>query len=68
MKQIRLSTHAKEQLHYRGIEESEVIEVMRTSSWELAKKGRFQAAKDFLFESEWNNKYYSLKQVKPIFV
>lgn len=68
MKPIRLSIHAKEQLHYRGIEEGEVFEAIRTSQWEPAKKGRFQATKDFLFQGEWNKKFYSYKQVKPIFV
>lgn len=68
MKPIRLSIHAKEQLHYRGIEEDELIETIRTSPWELSKKGRFQAKKDFLYGNEWNKKSYSLKQVKPVFV
>jgi hypothetical protein len=68
MKPIRLSIHAKEQLYFRGIEEDEVIETIRASQWELAKKEKLQASKDFRFGKEWNKKFYTYKQVKPIFV
>ncbi|MBF0457762.1 MAG: hypothetical protein HQK99_07695 [Nitrospirae bacterium] len=68
MKPIRLSMHAREQLYYRGIEEGEVFEAIIASSWEFAKKGRLQATKNFYFQNEWNKKYYSYKQVKPVFV
>ncbi|KWT94641.1 DUF4258 domain-containing protein [Candidatus Magnetominusculus xianensis] len=68
MRPIRLSVHAKEQLPYRGIEEDEVFDAIRTSTWETAKKERLQATKNYLYGNEWNNKFYSYKQVKPVFV
>ncbi|MBF0520807.1 MAG: hypothetical protein HQK92_13935 [Nitrospirae bacterium] len=32
------------------------------------KKREASGTKDFLFENEWNKKYYSYKQVRPIFI
>ncbi len=68
MKPIRLSGHAREQLIFRGATEEEVIETIRTSSWQPAELGRLECRKDFTFENEWNKKYYKIKQVRPIFV
>ncbi len=68
MKPIRLSGHAKEQLFYRGMTEEEVIETISFSTWQPAELGRLECRKDFVYEKEWNKKYYKTKQVKPIFV
>ena len=68
MKPIRLSGHAKEQLFFRGTTEDEVIEAIRTSTWQPAELERLECRKDFVFENEWNKKYYKTKQVRPIFV
>ncbi|MEW6108758.1 MAG: hypothetical protein AB1632_06280 [Nitrospirota bacterium] len=68
MKPIRLSGHAKEQLSYRGTTEEEVVETIRTSAWQQAELGRLESRKNFIFEKEWNKKYYKVKQVRPIFV
>lgn len=68
MKPIRLSGHAREQLFYRGATEEEVIETIKTSPWQPAESGRLECRKDFIFESEWNKRYYKKKQVRPIFV
>ena len=67
-KPIRLSEHAKQQLRFRGATEQQVIESIRTETWEPAELGRLECRKDFSFESEWNKKYYDTKQVRPIFV
>ena len=67
MKPIRLSGHAKEQLFYRGVTEEEVVETISSSTWQSAELGRLECRKDFLYEKEWNKKYYKTKQVKPIF-
>lgn len=67
MKPIRLSGHAKEQLFYRGVSEEEVIETISSSSWQPVELGRLEARKDFVYEKDWNKKYYKTKQVKPIF-
>ncbi len=68
MKPIRLSGHAKEQLFYRGATEEEVIEAIKTSPWQQAELGRLECRKEFVFEKEWNKRYYKIKQVRPIFV
>jgi len=67
-KPIRLSGHARGQLARRGVSEDEVIEAIRTSSWQPAELGRLECRKDFLYEREWNSKFYKTKQVRPIFV
>lgn len=68
MKPVKLSGHAKEQLVYRGVTEEEVVETISSSTtWQPAELGRLECRKDFLYEKEWNKKYYKTKQVKPIF-
>jgi len=67
-KPVRLSGHARVQLTRRGVSEDEVIEVIRTSSWQPAELGRLERRKNFLYGREWNGKFYETKQVRPIFV
>lgn len=67
-KPIRLSEHAKEQAHYRGCDEKEILETIQTTSWKRAELGRLQCKKDFSFNKIWNDKEYKTKQIKPIFV
>jgi hypothetical protein len=47
-KPIRLSEHAKQQLRFRGATEQQVIEGIRTSTWEPAQLGRLECRKDFI--------------------
>jgi len=68
MKPIRLSGHARENMRYRGATESEIVDVIRTVLWQPANRGRLECRKDFVYEREWNRKYYATKQVRPIFV
>lgn len=68
MKQIRLSAHAFSYTTKRGCTVAEVEEAIRTSPWEPAELGRLQSRKNFLFNLEWNGKFYATKQVRPIFV
>jgi hypothetical protein len=65
--QSRLS-HARQQLEFRGATEQQVIDTIRSETWEPAKHGRSGCRKNFVFNSEWNKKYYSTKQIRPIFV
>lgn len=67
-KKIRLSEHAQEQCRYRGTNEEEIVEAIHTSSWEKAELNRLECRKNFVFEKEWNKKYFKTKQVRPIFV
>ena len=66
-KPIYLSSHAKEQLVYRGANEREIIDTIRTCKWQEAELGRLECRKDFVYNKIWNNKRYKTKQVKPIF-
>jgi len=67
-KSIRLSEHAKQQLVFRGATEEQVFDAIRTEAWESAELDRLECRKNFVFNSEWNNKYYDTQQVRPIFV
>ena len=67
-KPIYLSGHARQQLGFRGASEQDVIESIRTSTWEPAELGRLECRKNFAFNAEWNGKYYSTRQIRPIFV
>ena len=67
MKPIRLSRHAQGQLTYRGTDEREIADTIRTSSWGPAELGRLECRKDFAYGKEWNGKMYGTKQVRPIF-
>jgi hypothetical protein len=67
-KPVRLSGHAYSQLARRGVGEEEVIEAIRTSSWQPAELGRLECRKDFPYGREWNGKFYKTKQVRPVFV
>ncbi len=68
MKAIRLSGHAREIIRFRGATEDEVIETIRSSSWSSAEQGRLECRKDFVYGKAWNGKFYTTKQVRPIFV
>ncbi|MBZ8181618.1 DUF4258 domain-containing protein [Oscillatoria salina] len=68
MKPVRLSAHARGYLNKRGFTVAEVEEAIRTSSWSIADRERLQCRKNFSFNQEWNGKFYTTKQVKPIFV
>lgn len=67
-KPIRFSGHARDRLDNRGIEQSEVIEAIRTSPWQQIERGRLECRKNFAYGREWNGKHYATKQVRPIFV
>jgi hypothetical protein len=67
-KPIRLSGHARRQLGFRGVTETEVIAAIRTEEWKPAHRDRRECRKNFPFNAEWNRVYYAIKQVRPIFV
>ena len=45
-KPVRLSGHARGQLTRRGVSEDEMVEAIRTSSWQSAELGRLECRKD----------------------
>jgi hypothetical protein len=67
-KPIQFSGHASQQLQFRGTTEAEVIEAIRTAPWHPADNGRMECRKDYAFDSVWNCRRYSTKQVRPVFV
>lgn len=67
-KPVRLSGHASGYLHRRGFTEAEVVETIRNSAWLPARSDRLEAAKDFLYDREWNGKHYATKRVRAVFV
>ena len=67
-KRIRLTGHALQQLGFRGTNEAEVTEAIRTARWGRAELGRIDCRKDFPFNAIWNGVHYATKQVRPIFV
>ena len=67
-KPIRLSSHAQEQLVFRGCSEVEIKETIRASQWTTTELNRRDCRKNFIFEKTWNNKFYKTKQVRPVFV
>jgi hypothetical protein len=68
MNAIRLTRHAQEQCIERGTNESEVIEAIRTGICSPAKKERFRYQANFQYGSEWQGKFYAIKQVAPVIV
>ena len=65
---ISFSHHAKDSMRRRGATETEVEETIQNTSWVQAKQNRWEAKRDFPFNQEWNNKYYQIKQVNPVFI
>lgn len=68
MKPIRISRHAHENMRFRGATEQEVLEAIGTAAWMPAEVGRLECRKDFAYGKDWNGKFYTTKQVRPIFV
>ena len=65
MKPIRLTTHALEQLAERGATDDEVKKAIEKGVREPAKRGRFMYRLNFQYNSEWQGKFYALKQGGP---
>jgi hypothetical protein len=68
VKPIRLSALARENMRSRGVTEQEVVESIRTAHWVHAELGRLECRKDFAYGKDWNGRFHTTKQVRPIFV
>jgi hypothetical protein len=68
MKTIKFSKHALSYKEKRCITETEVEDTIRNSKWQDADLDRLECKKDFEYNKVWNGKFYSTKQIKPVFV
>ena len=68
MQPIRLTTHALEQLAERGATDDEVKEAIEKGVREPAKHGRLMYRLNFQYDSEWQGRFYAIKQVAPVVV
>lgn len=66
--QTSLSKHCYHSMRKRGVQEFEIIETIQECNWTKAKFNRFEAEKEFCYNSSWNNKFYKFKKVNPVFV
>jgi Domain of unknown function (DUF4258) len=67
-KPVRLSNHAAGYLSRRGFTEAEVVETIRAGDWILTRAERWETARDFPYQEDWNGTFYTTKRVRPIFV
>lgn len=53
----------------RGANEAEIFEVIRTTPWQPADQAkRLECRQNFEYNEVWNGKFYTTKQIRPIFV
>ena len=67
MKPIRFSAHALDQAAHRGATVGEVVTTVREEPWRPADRGRFEAAREFVYNADWNGTRHGMKRVRPIF-
>lgn len=65
---VIFSGHAKDSMRKRGAEMDEVTRVIQQAEWSEASRGRFEAKLDLPYNKEWNKRYYSTKQINPVFI
>jgi len=61
---VRFHPHAHERMAERGTSEQEVADALREGEQFEAKFGRTGFRRNFLFEKQWQGKYYKTKQVE----
>ena len=69
MKPVRISRHAQKRMASRGATEAEVIEAIRSMTWQPARHNKMQTRKIFKFNqrSPINQKVYASKTVHVVF-
>ena len=67
-KSIRLSKHALEQCKERGASEEDIRIAIIKSKWLPARDNKLECKYSFQYNGQWANKYYAIKEVRPIFV
>lgn len=61
---VRFHPHAKQRMAERGATDAEVSAVIREGEHFEAKSGRAGFRRNFVFESQWQGKFYRTKQVE----
>ena len=67
-KPIYFTLHARRQMQARNTTTEEVEAVIRTAPWKLGERGRYSASKVFPFRRQHFGRFYTAKEVVPIFV
>jgi hypothetical protein len=65
---IQIEDHAIERASERGVNENEIFSTLKTGIELPAKNNRLFKEKVFIYEKEWNGKYFKEKKVKVIYV
>jgi hypothetical protein len=68
LKEIRISLHAFQSCEKRGVSTEEVQIAIEKGTREPVKQGRVMCRLNFEYNSVWEGKFYSIKQVAPIIV
>ena len=63
-KTVQIHPHASKRAIERGATEDEIIEIVQNGEEFPAKFGRTGFRKNFGFDSDWNGKHYSTKQIE----
>lgn len=61
---VSIHPHAEQRAKERGAEKDEITETVTEGEKFPAKYDRIGFRKNFNFDSEWNNKHYSTKQIE----
>lgn len=62
--EISIHPHAAQRAIERGAAKNEIIDTIESGEQFPAKFDRTGFRKNFLYNSKWNNKYYSTKQIE----
>ena len=65
---IRFHPHAQERMAQRGATQKEVVLTVQKGERFKAKFGRTAFRRNFVFEKQWQNRYYKTKQVEAFVV
>ncbi len=68
MKPIRFTQHALDRCKLRGATEDEVRDTILHGSREATKKNRILCRLNIVYNAEWEDPYYPIKQIAPVII
>ncbi len=68
MKPIRFTQHALDRCKLRGATEDEVRDTILHGSREATKKNRILCRLNIVYNAEWEDTYYPIKQIAPVII